>query len=284
MNDIIIVVETGADVPVETAKELGIYIAPMHVEFDDETFDDGTFPTEKILEFYQQSRKLPKTSGCTPHDFQSLFDELQSTYPNSEILYLAYSAITTCSYQSAVIAAEGREHITIIDTKQVSVGQGMIAMTLARMLREKPEMTLADAVAAANELIATANMCFLPDNLEFLRAGGRCSNAAAIVGSLLKLKPCIEILGGKLLATKKYRGAMEKVIDQLIREYSEQYRLDRECLWIVYTVGLADSVRQAAEAAAKDCGFHDICWVRAGGVITTHGGPAAIGMAGFSVK
>ena len=47
-------------------------------------------------------------------------------------------------------------------------------------------------------------MCFLPDNLEFLRAGGRCSNAAAIVGGLLKLKPCIEILGGKLADVKDY--------------------------------------------------------------------------------
>ena len=284
MSKIIVVVETGADVPVDVAKELNIHIVPMHVEFEDETFDDGTFPPERIPEYYQQSHKLPKTSGSTPHDFTVMFDKLQQEYPDSEILYLAYSAITTCSYQSAVIAAEGREHITLIDTKQVSVGQGMIAITLAEMLQENPDMSLTEAVAVANDLIDRASMCFLPDNLEFLRAGGRCSNAAAIVGSLLKLKPCIEILGGKLLATKKYRGHMDKVIDQLIREYSEQYRLDRDCLWIIYTVGLADSVHAAAEAAAKDCGFAKVRWVRAGGVITTHGGPAAIGMAGFRVK
>ncbi len=284
MSKIVLVVETGADVPQDAAKELNIHIVPMHVEFEDTTFDDGAFPPEKIPEYYQQSRKLPKTSGSTPHDFTVMFDRLQEAFPDSEILYLAYSAITTCSYQSAVIAAEGRSRITLIDTKQVSVGQGMIAMTLGRMLQERPEMTLEQAVEAANDLIDRAKMCFLPDNLEFLRAGGRCSDAAAIMGSLLKLKPCIEILDGKLLATKKYRGQMDKVITQLIREYADAYRLERDCLWLVYTVGLADAVREAAEAAARDCGFARVCWVRAGGVITTHGGPAAIGMAGFRTK
>ena len=213
-----------------------------------------------------------------------MFDRLQGEHPDAKILYLAYSAVTTCSCQSAIIASEGRENITIIDTKQVSIGQGMIAIELAKMLRAKPEMSFDEVVAAANDMIAQAKMCFLPDNLEFLRAGGRCSNAAAIVGGLLKLKPCIELLDGKLVATKKYRGLMKKVFAQVIEEYAEHYALDRRVLYIVYTVGLADEVRLAAEETAKAKGFAAVEFVRAGGVITTHGGPAAIGMAGFTKK
>lgn len=284
MENIILVVETGADVPAELAKELGIRIVPMHVEMNGVTLDDGAFPVEDILDYYKDGRKLPKTSGSTPFDFEAMFDRLQSEHPDAKILYLAYSAITTCSCQSAIIAAEGRENITIIDTKQVSIGQGMIAIELAKLMRANPEMSFDEVVAAANDLIAHAKMCFLPDNLEFLRAGGRCSNAAAIVGGLLKLKPCIEILGGKLIATKKYRGLMKKVFAQVIEEYAEEYALDRRVLYIVYTVGLADEVRHAAEETAKAKGFAAVEFVRAGGVITTHGGPAAIGMAGFTTK
>lgn len=284
MEKIILLVETGADVPAELAKELGIEIVPMHVEMNGVTLDDGTFPVENILDYYKDGHKLPKTSGSTPFDFEAMFDRLQGEHPDAKILYLAYSAVTTCSCQSAIIASEGRENITIIDTKQVSIGQGMIAIELAKMLRAKPEMSFDEVVAAANDMIAQAKMCFLPDNLAFLRAGGRCSNAAAIVGGLLKLKPCIELLDGKLVATKKYRGLMKKVFAQVIEEYAEHYALDRRVLYIVYTVGLADEVRLAAEETAKAKGFAAVEFVRAGGVITTHGGPAAIGMAGFTKK
>ena len=284
MEKIIIVVESGADVPRELARELGIEIVPMHVEFDQTTYDDGAFPVEKILEYYKDEHKLPKTSGSAPSDFEEMFERLQRENPDAQILYLAYSAVTTCSYQSAVIAGEDRKNITMIDTKQVSIGQGMIAITLARYLREHPETTLSEAVEIANDLIARAKMCFLPDNLEFLRAGGRCSNAAAIVGSLLKVKPCIEILDGRLIATKKYRGLMKKVAAQMIAEYAEKYDLDKDKLFIIYVVGLADEVREAVKEAAQECGFASVEWALAGGVITTHGGPAAIGMAGFAKK
>lgn len=284
MEKIILLVETGADVPAELAKELDIEIVPMHVEMNGVTLDDGAFPVENILDYYKDGHKLPKTSGSTPFDFEAMFDRLQGEHPDAKILYLAYSAVTTCSCQSAIIASAGRENITIIDTKQVSIGQGMIAIELAKMLRANPEMSFDEVVAAANEMIAQAKMCFLPDNLEFLRAGGRCSNAAAIVGGLLKLKPCIELLDGKLVATKKYRGLMKKVFAQVIEEYAEHYALDRRVLYIVYTVGLADEVRLAAEETAKAKGFAAVEFVRAGGVITTHGGPAAIGMAGFTKK
>lgn len=284
MSKIILVAETGSDITPELAARYNIGMAPMHVSFDGVSYDDGSFPTEQIVEFYKTTGKLPQTSGCTPTDFEVLFDELHAKHPDAHLLYLAYSSVTTCSFQSAQIAAEGREYVTAIDTKQVSVGQGMIVVEVAKLLKANPDMTLDEAVAAANEIIGRANMCFLPDNLEFLRAGGRVSNVVALVGGLLGIKPCIEILDGKLMATKKFRGKMEKVAVQMIREYADKYALDRKELWFVYTVGLSDEVRRAAEQAARDAGFAAVQWIRANGVITTHGGPAAFGMAGLSQR
>ena len=282
MGKIILVAETGSDISKELAAEYGIYIVPMHVNFDDETFDDGSFPVEKIPEFYRQTGRLPKTSGSTPGDFYTAFDEIHEANPDAHILYLAYSAVTTCSYQSGVIAAEDRDYITIIDTKQVSAGQCNIVIEVAKALRANPDMTLEQAVELTNELLGRAKMCFVPDNLEFLRAGGRVSNAAYIGSKLLNIHPMIDIIDGRLMATKKYRGKMVKVVPQMIREYAEENNLDRKNLWIIYATGLSDEVRNAAEAAAKECGFEQIQWLMTGGVITTHGGPAAIGVAGFA--
>ena len=281
MPSILLVAETGSDISPELAAQYNIHIVPMHVAFGTDPVDDGTFPPEEIRDYYLRTGKLPTTSGSTPEDFIRMFDQLHADYPDAQILYLAYSAVTTCSYQSAIIAAEGRDYVTALDTKQVSVGQGAVVMRVAQMLQANPDMTLQEAVDGANAIIARAKMCFLPDNLEFLRAGGRVSNAAYLGSRILSLHPCIEILEGKLTATKKYRGQMAKVATQLIRDYSEKYDLDRDCLWLVYTVGLQDEVRQAAEAAAKECGFASVCWFRCGCVITTHGGPGAFGLAGF---
>ncbi len=282
MNPIILVAETGSDINKELAAQHNIQIVPMHVTFDTETFDDGEFPTEKIREYYQATGKLPKTSGSTPEDFVKAFDAIHEAWPQAQILYLAYSAVTTCSYQSAVIASEGRDYVTAIDTKQVSVGQANVVIEMARILQEEPGMTVSQAAEKAKDLASRAKMCFLPDNLEFLRAGGRVSNAIYLGSRILNIHPCIEILDGKLTATKKYRGKMAKVALQLIRDYAEMYDLDRSHLWLVYTIGFSDEIRKEAEDTARACGFADVRWIQAGGVITTHGGPAAFGLAGFS--
>lgn len=285
MKKIVLMAETGSDISPELAKKYEIEIVPMHVSFDTETLDDTTFPVQKIVDFYKETGKLPKTSGSTPEDFLTKFDEVHEKYPDSHILYLAYSAVTTCSYQSANIAAEGRDYITAVDTKQVSVGQANIVCKMAEILNENPDMDIEEAVQNANELIERANMCFTPANLEFLRAGGRVSNVAYLGASILGLHPCIEILDGKLMATKKFRGKMKKVAAQLINEYATKYNLDRnEKLWIVYTIGLSEEVKEIIMQTAKECGFDNTEWIQAAGVITTHGGPAAFGIAGFSAK
>ena len=282
MKKIILVAESGSDITKELAAKYGIHVVPMHVAFDDVTEDDGTFPAERIPEHYRNTGRLPKTSGSTPEDFIKAFDELHEKYPEAQILYLAYSAITTCSYQSAVIASEDRDYVTMIDTKQVSVGQAAVVVKVAEILAENPDMTVTQAAEEAVKVLSRAHMCFLPDNLEFLRAGGRVSNAAYLGSRILGIHPCIEILDGKLTATKKYRGKMVKVAAQLIKDYADEYKLSRDRIWFIYTVGLSDEVHASVEAAAKECGFKEIVKVQAHGVITTHGGPAAFGIAGLS--
>lgn len=284
MPSIILVAETGSDITPELAAQYNIQMVPMHVAFDGITLDDGTFSPQNICDYYQDTGKLPRTSGSTPDDFVKVFDEIHAKWPEAQILYLAYSAVTTCSYQSAIIASEDRDYITAIDTKQVSIGQAAVVVEVAKYLQANPDATLAQACDAAMARIEAAKMCFLPDNLEFLRAGGRVSNVVCLGSRILSLHPCIEILEGKLVATKKYRGKMAKVAAQLIQDYAQSYQLDRQCLWLVHTVGLSDEVRKSAEQTAEACGFAKVQWIQANGVITTHGGPAAFGMAGFSTK
>ncbi|NKF08761.1 DegV family EDD domain-containing protein [Clostridium gasigenes] len=282
MNNIILVAETGSDIPKDIAEEMGIFLVPMHVTMGSDTFDDGTFPIEKIYEYYEDTNKIPKTSGSSPEDFIRVFDEIHRLYPDKQILHLAYSAVTTCSYQSALISAEDRDYIMSFDTKQVSIGQAAIVIQTAIYLKANPNVTMEELVEEVRNLRDSCQMCFVPDKLEYLKAGGRVSNAVFIGGKILSIHPSIEIENGYLVAKKKYRGKMERVVTKMIEEYSHMKNLDKKEVWLLWSMGLPNTVRRAAEHKIKEIGFEKIRWMQTGCVITTHGGPGSFGIVGFS--
>lgn len=279
---LLLMAETGADIPPELAEKYNIQIVPMHITFGAETKDDGSFPSEEICAFYDRTGILPKTSGSVPEDFTRAFDEAHEKWPQAEILHLAYSAATTCSYQSALIAAEGRGYVRSLDTGVACAGQGAVVLSLARLLEENPDWGMEEAAKAAESLIDRVRMCFIPDDLEYLRAGGRVSNAVALAGRVLGIHPLIEFVEGKLVATQKLRGKLLKLAPQLVRDYAARHDLGREELWLIWTPGFPDEVRAAVDAAAKELGFRTVTWIKSGGVITTHSGPSAFGVVGFA--
>lgn len=284
MGKIILLSETGADIPSELARQHGIQLVPMHVAFGGVTRDDGAFPSDEICAYYERTKTLPKTSASTPEDFRIAFDRIHTQWPEAHILYLAYSAVTTCTYQSAQIAAEGRDYVTSLDTKKASAGEHAIVVSMARLLEQHPEWDAAQAAAAAEDLIERAQMCFIPDQLEYLRAGGRVSNAAALCGKLLNIRPLIEFRNGYLVAAKKLRGKLSTIAPQLVRDYAERHHLERDELWLIWSPGFPEELRLPVEQSARSCGFQKISWVKTGGVITTHSGPGAFGVVGFSAK
>ena len=250
MSRIILMAESGSDITPEQAKQNGIVIVPMHVSFGGETRDDGAFPTTEMFDFYKKHRELPRTSGCTPHDFEAVFERLDRKYPDASILYLAYSAA--------------------------------VVLTTARYLREHPEATLEEAAAFVNSLIGKIRMGFIPGDLDYLRAGGRVSNAAYLGAKILGLHPLIEIQDGKLLSTKKYRGAMGRVVRQMAKEFPAAQELDPSALWLIYGVGLSDEVKHEVEAILHDQGYQNLSWVETGCVIAAHSGPGSFGIVGFA--
>ena len=203
------------------------------------------------------------------------------------MLHLAYSAVTTCSYHSSELAIEDKPYagnVRLVDTKHVSVGQCAVVLAVAKWLEAHPDASLDEAAAAAVEIGKQTQMCFIPRNLDYLRAGGRVSNAVALVGNLLHLHPCIDIIDGKLIAGKKYRGSMTKVIPALIRDYVAKHDLKRDHVYFIHSPYLEDDVKTLAENTVRELGFEKFTWVKTGCVITCHGGPGAFGVVGISGK
>lgn len=283
MSSIILLAETGSDITPELAKDLNVRLVPMHVSLGDVTLDDGSFPAEDVHSYYERTGKTPTTSGSTPYDFEAVLDEIFSQEVNAQVLYLAYSAVTTCSYHSCELAIEEKSYaskVRLVDTRHVSVGQGAVVIATSKWLRQHPEATLEEAAAKAVEIGEHTKMCFIPKNLDYLRAGGRCSNAVALVGNLLNLHPCIEIIDGRLIAGKKYRGAMAKLAPVLLREFTEKHNLKKDHIYFIHTPYMEESIRTVLDAEAKALGYETVTWMKTGCVITCHGGPGAFGIVG----
>ena len=280
-DTIILVAETGSDINPQLAAQYGIHLVPMHVSMGGKTLDDGTFAPEEVCAYYDNTGKVPQTSASSPADFERVFDEIHATQPEAKILHLAYSAVTTCSFQSAQLAAEGRDYVVSVDTQHVSVGQAAVVIEVAKWLQTHPEATVQQAADAARAIASRCQMCFIPKNLDYLRAGGRVSNAAALVGNLLGLHPCIEIIDGRLMAKKKYRGALDKISPKVVRDFVEKHDPDREHIYLIWSPGLSDASKAVVEQAVKAEGFSSTHWMKTGCVITCHGGPGCFGLVAF---
>ena len=283
MNGTIIVAESGADIPANIESEYDIHILPMHIAMKGESFDDGyNFPVQSIFEYHKETGKVPSTSATNPGEYNLLFEELHSKYPDKQILHLCYSAITTATWQNALLGSEGMDYVHHVDTKNVSGGQAVIVLKVAQYLKEHPLAPIDELVNEAEKWIERVKLGFFSGDLDYLRAGGRVSNATYIAATLLSIKPLIELIDGKLVATKRYRGSMKRVSKKLLSDFTKRYDLETESLYLLFTEGLPEKIKKDVEEIAKELGYINILWIKAGGVISTHGGPAAFGMIGIA--
>lgn len=281
MTNYIITTESGSDLPKEFIDRYNIYIIPMHVTMGDETYKDGSFPVEEAFEYYEKTGTLPKTSGSTPQDNTNVFEEVRAKHPDAHIIHIAYSAVTTVSYKAAQIAAEEFENIHLVDAKHVTFGLTAVVKATADFIEENPKVTPEEIVAYVEDVRERTKMVFLPKTLLYLRAGGRVSNLAYYGANLLKLQPTIVLENGYLVSGKKYRGSFERALTRTMNDFFSTYAIDPGTVLIGGAPGVTDSQKQIVVDIAKDHGVSNPIWRDTGAVISCHGGPGAVGIAGI---
>ena len=278
MNKIVFVIDSGADVPQSVADRRGFKIVRMHTTMGTDTFNDGEFPVQELFAYYKNHGQLPKTSASTPDDFARAYDAIRSENPDAHIVYLAYSAATTAAFQSAKIAAEPYENITLIDTQFVSAGQAAVIYHIADLVDANPAMTPDEIVREVEAFRKRLHMLFIPGDLQYLKAGGRLSNAGYVGAKLLSLHPRIELVDGLLVCTCKYRGSQHRVYLRMLQEYIESRQLNRDRFYLIESHSLAPALKAQAESIVRAAGFKKIEWIQTGGVVSVHCGPGSFGL------
>ncbi|MGF6950158.1 DegV family protein with EDD domain [Neobacillus sp. B4I6] len=283
MKRLILSTESGADLPEELAEKHNVQVVPMHVIMDGQDYFDGTLPVTDIYEYYERTKTIPSTTSTNSHEYLEFFTKIKDDFPDCIIIHIGYTSKASSSFQNAIIAAEELNDIYLIDALNVTGGLTAIVMYAVNLLENEPLIEPVRLVEKIESKIPKSKLAFVPGSLEFLRAGGRVSNLAYLGGALLKIKPRIELIDGKLVSTKKYRGKMEAVSEKLIRDYLNQYDIDRGQLYLIYSIGLDETIKQRMDEIVKESGFKNVKWIQAGAMISTHAGPGGIGIAGLEV-
>ena len=280
---IILSTESGADLPKDLADKYAIQVVPMHVIMDGQDYLDGSLSVKDIYEYHNRTKKIPSTTSTNAHEYHGFFTKIKEDFPDCIIIHIGYTSKASSSFQNAIIASEDFKDLYLIDALNVAAGLTAILMYAATLLEKEPTIEPVRLIEKIESIVTKARLSFIPGSLEFLRAGGRVSNVAYLGGVLLKIKPCIELIEGKLVSTKKYRGKMSGVAEKLMQNFLNEYDIDREQIYFQYSIGLDESIKLRMAEVAKENGFDKVIWIQAGAMISTHAGPGAFGIAGLEL-
>ena len=250
-----IISDSTCDLSPALLERYDIAVTPLCVIKDGKDFHDGVDITPAdIFAHVDGGGDLCSTSAVSQYEYGEMFARYANEY--DAVVQITIGANFSCCYQNACAAAQEYANVFVVDSENLSTGQGLL-------------------VVAAAKLEAS----FLIERLDYMRKGGRCSAVAALGANLLHLKPCIEVRNGKMAVCKKYRGSFEKCIRQYVKE-----RLDGrddiapELAFITHAAADANVVAAAKEEAAQYGSFETVEETQAGCTVSCHCGPNTLGI------
>lgn len=281
MNKYIITTESGSDLSKELIDRYNIKVIPMHVTMGDETYPDGSFDVQEAFDYYEKTGNLPKTSGTSPQDNAEAFKEIFAEYPDAYIIHIGYSAVTTVSFNAAKIAAQDFDNVYLVDSKHVSIGAAAVVKATAQFIEDHPDTGPEAIVSFVEDIRERTQMVFMPKTLQYLKAGGRVSSLAFYSANLLKIQPSIKLENGYLVPGEKYRGSFDSCLKKMITNFFKKHNIDPDTVLMVGAPGALDSQKEMVFDLLKEKGIKNAMWLKAGAVISSHGGPGAIGITGI---
>lgn len=255
------------------------HVIALGVSMGDDFRHDGVDVTaDELLRFVADTGTLPKTSAISIGEYEEVFRGYVEQ--GFDVVHINLSSALSASYQNAVLAAQEVGHTYVVDSRNLSSGSGHLVM-VANELAEQG-MNAAEIAENLTQKAEKLDVSFVLQTLDFLHKGGRCSGIAAFGANLMKLRPEIQVVDGKMQVGKKYRGDMHKSIMAYVRGRLEE-REDVDCSRIFIThSGVPQQILEAVKQELQQMHpFREILVTRAGCTITSHCGPGCLGVLFF---
>ena len=271
-----IISDSTCDLSPELLERYDIAITPLCVIKDGKEFHDGVDITPAdIFAHVDGGGELCSTAAVSQFEYTEMFTRYAKEY--DEVVQINIGSNFSCCYQNACLAAQEFDNVFVVDSGNLSTGQGLLVVAAAKLAQQGVSgIEIAERVRA---LAPKVEASFLIERLDYMRKGGRCSAVAALGANLLNLKPCIEVRNGKMAVCKKYRGSFEKCIRQYVKERLDgRTDIAGDLAFITHPACQKNVVDAAMEEAARYGAFDEVIETRAGCTVSCHCGPDTLGI------
>ncbi len=288
MNDYIIVTDSTTDLSDEMAKQLGISVLPLSFTIGGKTYKnylDAREMSPKV--FYSKLRQgeMSSTTQLNPDDF---YEEFEKAFKEGkDVLYIGFSSGLSGTYQSSNIAKKDLEakypqrKLYCVDSLAASMGQGLLVYTAVE--KKNSGLSIDELKDWLDENILKLCLWFTVDDLHHLKRGGRVSAAAAIVGTMLGIKPVLHVDNeGRLVPVSKVRGrkpALEALVAQI-----EKTGINPKSQTMFISHGDCIEDAKYVEKIIKDKFKCKVFINEIGPVIGAHSGPGTIALFFFGAE
>ena len=268
--------DSTCDLSKELLEKHDIALFPLTVIKDNQAYTDGiTITTDEIFAHVAAGGDLCSTTAGSMGEYLDLFKKYTDNY--DAVIHISLSSDLSSSYQNACLAANEFSNVIVIDSKNLSTGQGLVVLKARELANSAASVE--EIVEVMGEFITKVEASFLLDQLGYMVKGGRCSAVAALGANLLGLKPCIEVKNGKMGVVKKYRGSYAKCLSAYVKDrIANRDDLDRTTLFVTRTPVTDDCLQAVEQAVNEYADFENIYWTNAGCTISCHCGPGTLGV------
>lgn len=280
MQDYIIFTDYIADLPQDLIKELEVNVIPMELTFDGEKYFKDT--DIDIKDFYTDLKngKLPKTTCTNSATFIKYFEPYLNN--NKDILYICFSSGLSRTYECALIAADelnkkyANNKVVVIDSKSASVGQGLLTYYASK--KQHNGLSIEEVSKWLEENKLKTCHWFTVDDLFHLKRGGRISAAVAAFGTVLNVKPILNVNNeGFLIPKGKIRGrkaSLLALIDQMEKNWIKS---ENEVIFISHSDAI-DDAKFVAKKLKEKLGIQNFVINHIGPTIGTHTGAGTVAL------
>ena len=239
MSKVAIVTDSNSGITQEQGKELGIFVLPMPFFIDGELYQEDI--TLSQSEFYEKlgADSDISTSQPSPGEVMDLWDKVLEEYDELVCIPMSSSLSSTCA-TAITLAAEYDGRVQVVDNQRISVTQEQSVLDAKKMANRG--VAAKDIKAILEEDALDASIYIMVDTLKYLKKGGRVTPAAAMIGTVLNIKPVLTIQGEKLDAFEKARGvkqAKKAMIKAMKKDMDKRFAKERAAgimgLHIAYT-------------------------------------------------
>lgn len=276
MDKFIITSDSTCDLSEKLIKENDIRLLPLTITLGDDQYKDGVDITAgEVLDYVDKTGILPKTSANSVYDYEKFFEELTSQ--GYGVLHINISSEDSACYNNACLAAKDFENVYVVDSRQLSTGQGLLVMKACDYRKEG--LSLKECYDKIEAIKNKARTSFVLDRLDFLHKGGRCSLLTLLGAKILKIHPHITMVNGSLKVKKKCSGSMVRSCEQYVQDLAQEYTsYDKTRVFITHCMASEQILTAVRNKVEELFDFDEIIETTAGTTVSSHCGRNTIGV------